>query len=243
MNRKIFALLFALVAISFCLMGEISLQDVSKSSFIVMSSLSSYIIGQPLDLGPQCYLIDSEADCQSTSGCEFNYDDGRCQSKRLDSDLPSTITMKGDCSPGSPYGELVTQVIAKFDGISWTPLTTCTDYADIGGGRLSCLEEDGRVTIWDTNTCTISADLVVRQAELQVIQFPILNFLFDAIENGNVVIFTLSIAIAFAIGLYISEVISKPKSHRRWKRYVKKNPKKVRKGTKEARKTSPKHRR
>jgi len=136
-------------------------------SFVIAPSEQSFApttpgmvpIAQPLDLGPQCYLIDSEADCQSTSGCEFNYDNGRCQSKRLSSDSPATITMPGDCSPGSPYGDLVTQVIAKFDGISWIPLTTCTDYNDIGGGRLSCLEEDGRTTIWDTNpgVCTITA--------------------------------------------------------------------------------------
>jgi len=115
-------------------------------------------ITQPLDLGPQCYLIESETDCGDTVGCEFNYDDGRCQSKRLGSDSPATITMPGDCSPGSPYGDLVTQVIAKYSPwTGWAPLTTCTDYNDIGRGRLSCLEEDGRVTIWDTGACTIAA--------------------------------------------------------------------------------------
>ena len=130
------------------------IMEPSEQSFAPMGS-GMKAVAQPLDLGPQCYLIESETDCQSTSGCEFNYETGNCQSVRLNS--AATITMPGDCSPGSPYGELVTQVIAKFDGISWTPLTTCTDYNDIGGGRLSCSEEDGRTTIWDTGACTITA--------------------------------------------------------------------------------------
>jgi len=113
------------------------------------------MIGQPLDIGPPCADIDSEADCQSTNGCMW-LPEARCDSIPFLS--PVTITMPGDCSPGFPNGELVTQGIYKYSPwTGWAPLTTCTDYTDIGGGRFSCPEEDGRTTIWDTGACTITA--------------------------------------------------------------------------------------
>jgi hypothetical protein len=224
MNRRIIALLFALSALSFCLMGEISLQDANKSSLAVVAYPSFYIISQPFGIGPACEEIGSQSDCQSTSECEWT-EEASCQF--MVQNYPATITVPGDCS--GDYGDLITQKIAKYNYLSgsWESISTC-DPEDIGGGIYSCQEMDGRTMAWDTNTCKISVDLVVRQSESQAPQFPILNFLFNAIEKGNVVIFTLSIAIAFAIGLYISEVISKPKPHRRWKRYLKKNNRKVR---------------
>jgi hypothetical protein len=128
-------------------------------SFVIAPSEQSFVpmapgmtqIAQPLDLGPQCYLIDNEADCQSTAGCEFNYDTAACQSVRLNS--PATITMPGDCT--GAYGDLVTQKISKYTIDGWISLTTC-DYNDMGGGIYSCTEGDGRVSTWDTNTCTIT---------------------------------------------------------------------------------------
>jgi hypothetical protein len=128
-------------------------------SFVIAPSEQSFVpmapgmtqIAQPLDLGPQCYLIDNEADCQSTAGCEFDYDTAACQSVRLQ--YPATITMPGDCT--GAYGDLVTQKISKYTIDGWISLTTC-DYNDMGGGIYSCTEGDGRVSTWDTNTCTIT---------------------------------------------------------------------------------------
>jgi len=113
-------------------------------------------ISQPLDIGPQCADIDNEADCQSTSGCEFNYEMGNCQSVRLN--FAATITMPGNCSK-----DLISQRIMRFNEVSgsWEPVSTCTELMDMGGGVFSCVDPDtpvDRVTTWNTNpeVCTIS---------------------------------------------------------------------------------------
>lgn len=235
-SRKISISLFVLVAISFCLMGEISAQDVNENLLYVMSYSNSRLIGQPLAIGPACYelTISGQAACESIAGCEWTAD-AKCRS--MPSDSPATVTMQGDCS-GAKI--LTKQCIAEYDADydRWLCLNKCRPKRIGEEMKLSCNETDGRVMTWDMDTCMISADLVAKQADLQTqaLQFPILNFLFNAIERGNVVIFTLAIAIAFAIGLYVSEVISKPKPHRRWKKYIKKNAKKVSKISKKTKK-------
>ena len=230
-SRKISVSLFVLVAIIFCLVGEISSQDANENLLYVMFYPQLRLIGQPLSIGPACYELtgSGQVACESTAGCMWTAE-ASCRS--ISSDSPATVTMPGDCSNGK---NITLQKIVKYNSTAkaWVPVVACSPPkpVNLGGGLYRCSASDGRVMTWDTNTCTISADLVARPAELQTQahQISILNFLFNAIEKGNVVIFTLAIAIAFAIGLYISEVISKPKKS--WKRYIKKNPKKVRKSS------------
>jgi hypothetical protein len=235
-SKKISISLFVLIALNLCLMGEVSSQDANENLLYVMYYPQSRLIGQPLAIGPACYELTSQgqAVCESITGCMWTAE-AKCRS--IPSDSPATVTMQGNCSDNKA---LTKQCIAEYnaDYSRWVCINKCMSKHIGEDMKISCTESDGRVMTWDLDACTISVDLFVRTADFQnpIQQISILNFLFNAIERGNVVIFTLAIAISFAIGLYISEVISKPKSHRSWKKYIKKNDKKVRKSSKSSRK-------
>jgi hypothetical protein len=167
----------------------------SEQSFVPMAPGMTQI-AQPLDLGPQCYLIDNEADCGDTAGCEFNYDTAACQSVRLQ--YPATITMPGDCT--GAYGDLVTQKISKYTIDGWISLTSC-DYNDMGGGIYSCQETDGRVSTWDTGACTITIQTYSFSPFIVVgerIYTPSLSMLKTVLTEG---IHTLSVNASNAAGL------------------------------------------
>jgi len=128
----------------------------SEHSFAPWDPSAWQPISQPLDIGPQCTDIDSEADCQSTNGCMWTAE-ARCDSELFLA--PVTITMPGDCS--GVYGDLTQQRIMRFNEVSgsWEPVSTCTDLMDMGGGILSCTDPDtpvDRVSTWDTSACTMS---------------------------------------------------------------------------------------
>jgi len=222
---KISVSLFVVVAISFCLVGEISSQDVSENLLYVMFYSNSHLIGQPLGMGPACYelTIQGQAACESIAGCMWT-ENASCRS--VPSDSPATVTMQGDCSGNKA---LTKQCIAGYnaDYDRWLCLNKCLPKRIGESMNFSCKETDGRVMTWDVDACTISVDLIANQTELQAQdqRIPFLNFLFDAIEKGDAAVFMLLIAASFAAGLYLSEIISKPKKS--WKRYVKKNHKKA----------------
>ena len=120
----------------------------STHSFAPVSGTT--VVGQPLDIGPQCSEIVDQAACGSTNGCMWNVT--KCAFIRFI--LPVTITMPGNCSPGM---NLATQKIAKYTAGSWPAVVNCIPNPKTQINGIWNCTKDGRIAIWNNNTCMMSA--------------------------------------------------------------------------------------
>jgi len=124
----------------------------SNHSFATVSGPTT-VVGQPLDIGPQCTDPPlNQSACESTNGCMWNVT--KCAFIRFLK--PVTITMPGNCTPPSKIWQ---QKIAKYTAGSWVAVVNCIpkNQTQTGGLIWNCTAADGRVATWYTDTCMMSA--------------------------------------------------------------------------------------